>query len=97
MTVLKWTILDTIGVTCAALYVEGKQSDIIDLTILVMDDKIMSIFSVGRDVSSGSRLQDLGRSVLMIFRTSSSSTTSRFDRKGAPCDCSVGCWADENY
>ena len=38
---------------------------------------------------SGSRLQDLGRDVLMIFRTSSSSTTPKFDRESVPC--SVGC------
>ena len=52
---------------------------------------MMLISSLGRDAGSGSRLQDLGKDVLMIFRTSSSSTTPKFDKKGAPCDSSVGC------
>ena len=52
---------------------------------------MMSIFSLCRDVGSGSRLQDIGKDVLMIFRTFSSSTTPKFvDREGAPCDSSVG-------
>ena len=62
------------GVTLAALYVERKQPDIIDLlTILVMDGKMMSIFPLSREIGIGSKLQDLGNDVLMIFRTSSSS------------------------
>ena len=52
---------------------------------------MISIFSFSRDVCSGSRLQDLDKDVLMIFRSSSSSTTPKFDREGAPCDSSVGC------
>ena len=61
------------------------------IDLLVVHAIMMSIFSLSRDVDSWSGLQDLGKDVLMIFCTSPTSTTPKFDREGAPCDSSVAC------